>query len=63
MFKIRAVLAAMMSPTWGVYSGYELYEHVALKPGSEEYLDTREVPAAPRDYDGAVAQGGRWRPT
>src|SRR5919205_1123161 len=33
MFKIRAVLASMMSPTWGVYSGFELFEHVAVRPG------------------------------
>ena len=57
MFKIRAVLAALMSPTWGVYSGYELYEHVALKPGSEEYLDTEKFQLRPRDYEGAQAQG------
>ena len=30
---------------YGVYSGYELCEHVAVRPGSEEYLDSREVPA------------------
>ena len=29
VFKIRAVLAALLSPTYGVYAGYELYEHVA----------------------------------
>ena len=27
------------SPSWGVYAGYELFEHVAVRPGSEEYLD------------------------
>jgi starch synthase (maltosyl-transferring) len=57
MFKIRAVLASMMSPTWGVYSGYELYEHVALRPGAEEYLDSEKFQLRPRDHDGAVAQG------
>ncbi|MEO5852009.1 MAG: maltotransferase domain-containing protein, partial [Nocardioides sp.] len=41
-FKIRAVLAATGSPSWGVYAGYELYEHVAVKPGSEEYLDSEK---------------------
>src|SRR5690606_39441541 len=37
-FAIRAILAATMSPSWGVYSGYELFEHEPLKPGgrSEE---------------------------
>ena len=43
-FKIRAALAATGSPSWGVYAGYELFEHVAVRPGSEEYLDSREVP-------------------
>jgi starch synthase (maltosyl-transferring) len=57
MFKIRAVLASMMSPTWGVYSGYELFEHVAVKPGSEEYLDTEKFQLRPRDWAAAEASG------
>jgi starch synthase (maltosyl-transferring) len=57
-FKIRAVLAAMLSPTWGVYSGYELYEHVALRPGSEEYLDSEKYQLRPRDW-AAYEPGGR----
>jgi starch synthase (maltosyl-transferring) len=56
-FKIRAALAAMMSPTWGVYSGYELYEHVAVRPGSEEYLDSEKYQYRPRDW-AAFAPGG-----
>ncbi|MBA2769347.1 MAG: alpha-1,4-glucan--maltose-1-phosphate maltosyltransferase [Sporichthyaceae bacterium] len=56
-FKIRAVLAATLSPTYGVYSGYELYEHVALRPGSEEYLDTEKFQLRPRDWAAAEAQG------
>ncbi len=56
-FKIRAVLAAMLSPTWGVYSGFELYEHVALRPGSEEYLDSEKYAYRPRDYAAAEADG------
>jgi len=57
MFKIRAVLASMMSPTWGVYSGYELFEHVAARPGSEEYLDSEKYQLRPRDWAGAEAAG------
>jgi starch synthase (maltosyl-transferring) len=57
MFKIRAVLAAMMSPTWGVYSGYELFEHVAVRPGSEEYLDSEKYQLRPRDFAAAEAAG------
>jgi len=50
VFKIRAVLAALLSPTYGVYAGYELYEHVAVRPGSEEYLDTEKFQLRPRDW-------------
>jgi len=39
MFRIRAILAAMLSPSWGIYSGYELFEHVP-RPGVEELLDS-----------------------
>ena len=49
-FKVRAVLAAMLSPSWGVYSGYELFEHQALRPGSEEYLDSEKYQYKPRDW-------------
>jgi len=50
VFKIRAVLAALLSPTYGVYAGYELYEHVAVRPGSEEYLDAEKYQLRPRDW-------------
>jgi starch synthase (maltosyl-transferring) len=56
-FAIRAVLAATMSPSWGVYSGYELYEHVAVRPGSEEYLDSEKYQYRPRDWAAAEAEG------
>jgi starch synthase (maltosyl-transferring) len=56
-FKIRAVLASMMSPSWGVYSGYELYEHVAVRPGSEEYLDSEKYQYRPRDWEAAERSG------
>jgi starch synthase (maltosyl-transferring) len=56
-FKIRAVLAATMSPSWGVYSGFELYEHVAVKPGSEEYLDSEKYALRPRDWIAAEQAG------
>jgi starch synthase (maltosyl-transferring) len=49
-FKVRAVLAAMLSPSWGVYSGYELFEHQALRSGSEEYLDSEKYQYKPRDW-------------
>ncbi|MDP9418288.1 MAG: alpha-1,4-glucan--maltose-1-phosphate maltosyltransferase [Actinomycetota bacterium] len=50
VFKIRAVLAALLAPTYGVYAGYELYEHVAVKPGSEEYQNSEKYVYRPRDW-------------
>jgi starch synthase (maltosyl-transferring) len=55
-FKIRAAIAATSSPAWGVYAGFELYEHVALRPGSEEYLDTEKFQLRPRDWAAAAAE-------
>jgi starch synthase (maltosyl-transferring) len=49
-FKVRAVLAAMLSPSWGIYSGYELCEHTPVRPGSEEYLDSEKYQYRPRDW-------------
>ena len=45
----------MLSPTWGVYSGYELCENIPLRPGSEEYLDSEKYQYRPRDWDAAAA--------
>ncbi len=49
-FAIRAVLAATMSPSWGVYSGFELYEHEPLRQGGEEYLNSEKFEYRPRDF-------------
>ena len=49
-FEVRAVLAAMLSPSWGIYSGYELCEHTPVRPGSEEYLDSEKYQYRPRDW-------------
>jgi starch synthase (maltosyl-transferring) len=56
-FKIRAAIAATGSPSWGVYAGFELFEHVAVKPGSEEYLDSEKYQIRIRDWAGAEAEG------
>src|SRR3954449_12772741 len=56
-FKIRAVVAATGSPSWGVYARYELFEHVAVRPGSEEYLDSEKYQIRPRDWAAAEASG------
>jgi starch synthase (maltosyl-transferring) len=56
-FKIRAVLASMLSPAWGIYSGYELCENIPVRPGSEEYLDSEKYQYRPRDWDAARRDG------
>ncbi len=62
MFAIRAVLASTFSSVWGVYSGYELFEHRAVREGSEEYLDSEKYELRPRDFDAAVATGQSLEP-
>lgn len=57
MFAIRAALAATMSPSWGVYSGFELYEWQPVAPGSEEYLDSEKYELRPRDFAAAESAG------
>lgn len=54
-FAIRAVLAATGSPSWGIYSGYELVENVA-RPGAEEQIDNEKYEFKPRDW----SQAGQW---
>nr|WP_290371146.1 alpha-1,4-glucan--maltose-1-phosphate maltosyltransferase [Ruania halotolerans] len=56
-FAIRAVLAATGSPTWGIYAGYELAEHVA-RPGAQEQIDNEKYEYKPRDWDAAARQHG-----
>ncbi len=56
-FAIRATLAATMSPTYGIYSGFELYEGAPARPGSEEYLDSEKYQYRPRDWRAAAESG------
>ena len=49
-FQIRAVLAATLSPLWGVYSGFELGEATPI-PGKEEYLDSEKYELKAWDWD------------
>ena len=51
-YKVRAAIAATGSPSWGVYSGYELIENVA-RPGSEENIDNEKYEYKPRDWAAA----------
>ncbi|MFI1524115.1 alpha-1,4-glucan--maltose-1-phosphate maltosyltransferase [Kitasatospora cineracea] len=49
-FALRAVLAATLSPSYGIYAGYEHCEDRAAHPGSEEYLDSEKYQLRPRDW-------------
>ena len=57
MFALRAVLASTLTPSWGMYAGYEIYEHRAFKEGGEEYLDSEKYEIKIRDWDGAAKKG------
>ncbi|MFC7334369.1 maltotransferase domain-containing protein [Rhodocista pekingensis] len=50
MFRIRAVLATMLSSVWGMYSGFELCEGTPL-PGKEEYLDSEKYEIRAWNWD------------
>ena len=54
-FAIRAAIAALLSPGWAVYSGYELFENTARHEGSVEYLDSEKYEYRPRDWDAVRA--------
>ncbi|MEU8870917.1 alpha-1,4-glucan--maltose-1-phosphate maltosyltransferase [Streptomyces javensis] len=56
-FEVRAVLAATLSPTWGVYAGYELCESTPVRQGGEEYLDSEKYQLRPRDWAAAEREG------
>jgi starch synthase (maltosyl-transferring) len=53
-FEARAVLAATLSPSWGIYSGYEHAENVPVRAGSEEYLDSEKYEVKRRALDGPL---------
>jgi starch synthase (maltosyl-transferring) len=50
-FEVRLILAATLSASYGIYSGYELCEHVPARPGSEEYLDSEKYQIKPRNWN------------
>jgi starch synthase (maltosyl-transferring) len=49
-FEVRLILAATLSASYGIYSGFELCENVAVRPGSEEYLDSEKYQIRIRDW-------------
>ncbi|MFJ9825555.1 alpha-1,4-glucan--maltose-1-phosphate maltosyltransferase [Streptomyces sp. NPDC101160] len=61
-FEVRAVLAATLSPTWGMYAGYELCENTPLREGCEEYLDSEKYQLRPRDWESAERSGASLAP-
>jgi starch synthase (maltosyl-transferring) len=53
-FEARLVLAATLSPSYGIYSGYEHVENAAAAPGSEEYLNSEKYEVKKRRLDGPL---------
>jgi starch synthase (maltosyl-transferring) len=52
-FPVRLILAATLGPSYGIYSGYEHFEHVQ-RPGSEEFLDNEKYEIKRRALDGPL---------
>ncbi len=53
-FEARLVLAATLSPSYGIYSGFENLERIPAAPGSEEYLDSEKYELKARKLDGPL---------
>jgi len=53
-FEARLVLAATLSPSYGIYSGFESCENVPVAEGSEEYLDSEKYETKERRLDGPL---------
>jgi starch synthase (maltosyl-transferring) len=52
-FPVRLILAATLSPSYGIYSGFEHFEH-EQRPGSEEYIDNEKYELKRRRLDGPL---------
>ena len=50
-FEVRLILAATLAASYGIYSGYELWENLPVRPGSEEYLDSEKYQIKVRDFN------------
>jgi starch synthase (maltosyl-transferring) len=53
-FECRLVLAATLSPSYGIYSGFEACENVPVREGSEEYLDSEKYELRDRRLAGPL---------
>ncbi|HEY8527337.1 MAG TPA: alpha-1,4-glucan--maltose-1-phosphate maltosyltransferase [Acidimicrobiales bacterium] len=49
-FLLRFVLAATLVPSYGIYSGYELYENEPASDENEEYLNSEKYEIRRRDW-------------
>ncbi len=54
-FEARLVLAATLSPSYGIYSGYEQLENVPVREGSEEYLHSEKYELKERTIGGPLS--------
>ncbi|MBD0347774.1 MAG: alpha-1,4-glucan--maltose-1-phosphate maltosyltransferase [Thermoleophilia bacterium] len=53
-FEARLVLATTLSPSYGVYSGFEACENVPVRQGSEEYLNSEKYEVRERRLAGPL---------
>ena len=53
-FEARLILAATLSPSYGIYSGFENCENVPVRQGSEEYLHSEKYEIHDRTLDGPL---------
>src|SRR5213079_2738636 len=53
-FESRLVLAATLSPSYGIYSGYEHFENTPVREGSEEYMNSEKYEVRERALDGPL---------
>ncbi len=62
IFAIRALLASTMTPSWGMYAGFELFEHESLGEGKEEYLNSEKYEIKIRDWSEAEKKSATLSP-
>jgi starch synthase (maltosyl-transferring) len=53
-FDTRLILAATLSPSYGIYSGFEHFENVPVRSGSEEYVHSEKYEIKERSLDGPL---------
>jgi starch synthase (maltosyl-transferring) len=53
-FVTRLVLAATLSPSYGILAGYERFENVPVREGSEEYLNSEKYEVQNREFGGPL---------